>query len=119
MQNPSSPSPHVIDSSNFTKGPLLRSPVKPFRHRKSHETSAFSRLKPCVTNSHFLMEANLSVMSVSSRELYLEEEGLEIPWSELVIKKKIGEGVCYFPRDSELYTVLIINALKLYSIHNI
>lgn len=40
------------------------------------------------------MEANLSVMSTSNRELYLEEEGLEIRWSELLIKKKIGEGVC-------------------------
>ncbi|KAL9419223.1 hypothetical protein AB3S75_037056 [Citrus x aurantiifolia] len=92
MQNPSGPSTHVIDSSNFIKGPLLRSPVKPFRHRKSHETSAFSTLKPYVTNNHLLMEANLSVMSTSNRELYLEEEGLEIRWSELLIKKKIGEG---------------------------
>lgn len=94
MQNPSGPSTHVIDSSNFIKGPLLRSPVKPFRHRKSHETSAFSTLKPYMTNNHLLMEANLSVMSTSNRELYLEEEGLEIRWSELLIKKKIGEGVC-------------------------
>lgn len=59
------------------------------------------------------MEANLSVMSTSNRELYLEEEGLEIRWSELFIKKKIGEGVCLLPKDSELYAAPIINVLKL------
>lgn len=35
--------------------------------------------------------------SVSScRELKLNEDNLDIPWSELVLKKKIGKGTCYF-----------------------
>lgn len=114
MLNSSNLSPHVINSSNLVKGPLLRSPVLPFRHRKTHETPAFSRLKPCETNNHLSMEANLSVMSSSRRELYLEEEGLDIRWSELVIKKKIGEGMCYWLKDKELHAVLIINASILF-----
>lgn len=41
-------------------------------------------------------EATQSVFTTSSSELYLEEEGLDIPWNELVLKKKIGKGLCYF-----------------------
>ncbi|XP_044479033.1 serine/threonine-protein kinase CTR1-like [Mangifera indica] len=37
------------------------------------------------------LEATQSVLSTSNSELYLEE-GLDIPWSELVLKKKIGKG---------------------------
>lgn len=41
------------------------------------------------------LEATQSVLSTSNSELYLEE-GLDIPWSELVLKKKIGKGLCYY-----------------------
>ncbi|KAJ0101955.1 hypothetical protein Patl1_05946 [Pistacia atlantica] len=41
-------------------------------------------------------EATPSVLTTSSSELYLEEEGLDIPWNELVLKKKIGKGLCCF-----------------------
>lgn len=32
----------------------------------------------------------------SSHELKLNEDNLDIPWSELVLTKKIGTGTCYF-----------------------
>lgn len=34
--------------------------------------------------------------SVSSSILNLDEEDLVIPWSELVLKEKIGKGTCCF-----------------------
>lgn len=34
--------------------------------------------------------------SVSSSILNLDEEDLVIPWSELILKEKIGKGTCYF-----------------------
>lgn len=45
-------------------------------------------------------EANQTVMDYPSHEVDLDEEDLDIPWSELVLKENIGTGILMH----ELYT---------------
>jgi len=40
-------------------------------------------------------EANQSVVNYSSHEVELEEEDLDIPWSELILKENIGTGTVF------------------------
>lgn len=40
-------------------------------------------------------EANQSVVNYSSHEVDLEEEDLDIPWSELILKENIGTGTVF------------------------
>jgi serine/threonine-protein kinase CTR1 len=40
-------------------------------------------------------EATLSVVNYSSHEVDLEEEDLDIPWNELILKENIGTGTVF------------------------
>lgn len=40
-------------------------------------------------------EANQSGVNYSSHEVDLEEEDLDIPWSELILKENIGTGTAF------------------------
>jgi len=42
------------------------------------------------------MELNQSIPSKSNNQLHLEEEDLDVPWSELLLKNKIGSGTFSF-----------------------
>ncbi|KAK3228438.1 hypothetical protein Dsin_000319 [Dipteronia sinensis] len=76
------------DSHKFSVSPLLQRDW----HGEVQQISAFSRPKPGVMNNLSFMEVNQSVRSTASHELYLGEEGFNIPWSELIIKDRIGRG---------------------------
>ncbi|OAY38948.1 serine/threonine-protein kinase CTR1 isoform X2 [Manihot esculenta] len=54
--------------------------------------SVFFNPKSDVSNYQLFLEANQSFASKSSSELHLDEDDLDIPWSELDLKEKIGEG---------------------------
>ena len=92
------------DSHEFSVSPLLQRDW----HGEIQQISAFSRPKPDVMNNLSFMEVNQSVRSTASHELYLGEEGFNIPWSELDIKNRIGRGM-----SSELHALVIIDATKL------
>ncbi|KDP45024.1 hypothetical protein JCGZ_01524 [Jatropha curcas] len=82
----------VSDSNSLMKGPIPLSPLLPPGHMDTYSSSLFSNLKPDASNNQLFVEANQLIISKSSSELHLEEEDLEIPWSELDLKEKIGEG---------------------------
>ncbi|KAF2318412.1 hypothetical protein GH714_006844 [Hevea brasiliensis] len=54
--------------------------------------SVFSNPKSDASNYQLFLQANKSFVNKSSSELHLEEDDLDIPWSELDLKEKIGEG---------------------------
>lgn len=58
--------------------------------------SVFFNPKSDVSNYQLFLEANQSFASKSSSELHLDEDDLDIPWSELDLKEKIGEGILWF-----------------------
>ncbi|XP_021638386.2 serine/threonine-protein kinase CTR1 isoform X2 [Hevea brasiliensis] len=67
------------ESDNLAKGPI---PLG----------SVFSNPKSDASNYQLFLQANKSFVNKSSSELHLEEDDLDIPWSELDLKEKIGEG---------------------------
>ncbi|XP_002530885.3 serine/threonine-protein kinase CTR1 [Ricinus communis] len=87
---------HAVNSSSksnsLSKDLILPNPALPIMHRDPYSISVTSNPKPDATNNQLFLDANQSFVSRSSSELHLEEEDLDIPWSELVIKEKIGEG---------------------------
>ncbi|XP_061975812.1 serine/threonine-protein kinase CTR1-like isoform X2 [Populus nigra] len=52
-----------------------------------------------------------TIPSKSNNQLHLEEEDLDVPWSELLLKKKIGSGIFHlnFGRTSQLHDMVAID----------
>lgn len=90
----------IIISKPLIKGSVASSLVPPASsgHRDMHHISFLANPNHNATNHLPFMEIHESLRS-SSSELHLEEEDLDIPWSELRLKGKIGAGI-FFHRFS-------------------
>ncbi|KAJ4969967.1 hypothetical protein NE237_003066 [Protea cynaroides] len=82
VQNSCNPSENVMVSKQFVKDPVQRKPIAPSGHRDVQ----------WVDTSKDLRFIEGSVPSKSSTELSLDVEDLNIPWSDLVLKERIGAG---------------------------
>ncbi|CAI0410676.1 unnamed protein product [Linum tenue] len=88
--NVSSPFPYVINSRNVDKGGIQSSHLLMTGHQDVHPVSVFSNNIPGTSDHKWYMESKQ--MKHSSNDLHLEDEDLDIRWSELVVREKIGEG---------------------------
>ncbi|KAI5575438.1 hypothetical protein BDE02_10G210600 [Populus trichocarpa] len=92
LQAPNSYNPflNVVKTKNFVEGPNVPSSILPVK--KKHTDPVISNPKPVATNNLLFMEINQTILSKSNNQLHLEEEDFDVPWSELLLKKKIGSG---------------------------
>ncbi|XP_043698334.1 serine/threonine-protein kinase CTR1-like [Telopea speciosissima] len=82
VQNLCNPVENVMIPKQFVKDSVQLKPIAPNRHRDVQWADT----------SKDLRFPEGSVPSKSSTELSLEVEDLDIPWSELVLKERIGAG---------------------------
>lgn len=78
------------EPSHFVGGPVPTCNTQPTGNEERH---LLSRLE-----NDARINASLPKVSVCS-DLRLEEEGLDIPWSELDLKEAIGEGMCFYLKN--------------------
>ncbi|KAJ6900767.1 hypothetical protein NC652_026769 [Populus alba x Populus x berolinensis] len=92
LQAPNSYNPflNVVNMKNFVEGPNVPSSILPVK--KKHTDPVISNPKPVTSNNLLFMEINQTILSKSNNQLHLEEDDLDVPWSELLLKKKIGSG---------------------------
>ncbi|XP_061975815.1 serine/threonine-protein kinase CTR1-like isoform X5 [Populus nigra] len=115
LQAPNSYNPflNVVKTENFVEGPNegpnVPSSILPVK--KKHTDPVISNPKPVATNNLLFMEINQTIPSKSNNQLHLEEEDLDVPWSELLLKKKIGSGIFHlnFGRTSQLHDMVAID----------
>ncbi|KAH8497436.1 hypothetical protein H0E87_019920 [Populus deltoides] len=111
LQAPNSYNPflNVVKTKNFVEGPNVPSSILPVK--KKHTDPVISNPKPVATNNLLFMEINQTILSKSNNQLHLEEEDLDVPWSELLLKKKIGSGIFHlnFGRTSQLHDMVAID----------
>ncbi|GAB4833479.1 copper transport protein ctr1 [Ancistrocladus abbreviatus] len=81
---PSNPSQNTEISSNMARAPINSKPVAPNRQKGVQQYSG--------TKDPRFFEGNQLVPSKPSREIAFEMEDLDIPWSDLVLKERIGAG---------------------------
>ncbi|KAF5959336.1 hypothetical protein HYC85_000545 [Camellia sinensis] len=95
MQNSFNPFLNVLSSTHLAKGPVLPSQILRNGYREAQPTLAFSDLRPETDNNVRFMESNyLATREPPSHghDFSLDEEDLDIQWSDLVLKEKIGSG---------------------------
>ncbi|XP_011024258.1 PREDICTED: serine/threonine-protein kinase CTR1-like isoform X2 [Populus euphratica] len=90
VPNSYNPFLNVVKMKNFVEGPNVPSSILPVK--KKHTDPVISNPKPVATDNLLLMEINQTILSKSNNQLHLKEEDLDVPWSELLLKKKIGSG---------------------------
>ncbi|EOY19109.1 Map3k delta-1 protein kinase, putative isoform 3 [Theobroma cacao] len=83
MQNSSNLIPKAIASSHLVRSPLLPSSVPSGMQNDACQALAFSDPRQCTANSVLFKQSDQPVMSIDHGDL-------DIPWSELVLKEKIG-----------------------------
>ncbi|XP_059646747.1 serine/threonine-protein kinase CTR1-like isoform X2 [Cornus florida] len=93
LQQFKSPNPHnIINSKNIAKDPVPLKPIPPVVHRDVQPLMALSDTRvDTVRDSRFIEGVQL-VPSKPSREVALDVEEFDIPWSDLVLKERIGAG---------------------------
>ncbi|CAK7325312.1 unnamed protein product [Dovyalis caffra] len=101
-----------VPNSYLGKGSNAPSSVLPVRQKFTDPV--ISNPKPVGTSNFSLVEINQSMVSKSSNQLHLEEEDLDVPWSELLLKKKIGSGIISFELLEE-FTTACYDTFKCFS----
>ncbi|XP_011032806.1 PREDICTED: serine/threonine-protein kinase CTR1-like isoform X1 [Populus euphratica] len=81
---------NLLPTSSNNRDTSLSSSVLPVRQK--YTDPVISNPKRVATNNLLFMELNQSIPSKSNNQLHLEEEDLVVPWSELLLKNKIGSG---------------------------
>ncbi|KAI5578337.1 hypothetical protein BDE02_08G021400 [Populus trichocarpa] len=81
---------NLLPTSSNNRDASLSSSVLPVRQK--YTDPVVSNPKRVATNNLLFMELNQSIPSKSNNQLHLEEEDLDVPWSELLLKNKIGSG---------------------------
>lgn len=110
MQNSSNLIPKAIASSHLVRSPLLPSSVPSGMQNDACQALAFSDPRQCTANSVLFKQSDQPVMSIDHGDL-------DIPWSELVLKEKIGAGIWYFKlqRTSQLHDVVLLDIASKFS----
>ncbi|XVE61543.1 hypothetical protein DITRI_Ditri06bG0049100 [Diplodiscus trichospermus] len=79
----------IINSKNINKDPLKH--ISPIGHRDAPVLVMSDPMRDATKDSRFA-EGSQLVPSKPSRELALEVDDLDIPWSDLVLRERIGSG---------------------------
>ncbi|XAR52284.1 Non-specific serine/threonine protein kinase, partial [Bertholletia excelsa] len=90
-KNSFDPSLNVGSSTNLVKG-SIPGQIPPSGYQEVQPIIACSDPRPDEAHNLRLKESNHMVTRQSSHEFSLEDEDLDIPWSELVLREKIGSG---------------------------
>lgn len=85
-QNPSNLFPKAINSTMLIRSPLLPSSAPSRVQNYAYQPLLFSDPRQPAANSMMFNQSNKLVMSI-------DLEDLNITWSELVLKEKIGAGI--------------------------
>lgn len=108
----------LINSKNLVEeGSFPPSCILTIGCRDVNLISIYFNPKTDTTNNLSFVWKNQSGKSKSSGELHLEEEDLDVPWNELVLKEKIGAGIFLFIlwRTSQVHVLLTIYTPKFLS----
>lgn len=81
---------NIVDSTTVGKDPL---PLKLKRPVAIETPLALPNPNEDVIDGRRFVEGNQFIHSKPSRELALDMEDLDIPWSDLVLKERIGSGI--------------------------
>ncbi|GFY82708.1 protein kinase superfamily protein [Actinidia rufa] len=85
--------PHaVISSTNVVKNPVPRKHFQPIGHREVQPLLGFSDPRGNTGKDLRFIEGSQMVPIKPSKEISLDVEDLDIPWSDLVLKERIGSG---------------------------
>ena len=91
----SDPFPNIMDSTHLVKDSIQPHHGLPLYRRDA--PPVFSTHRPDTSNdTHFLPNQNYVVRNNPIHKYCFGEEGSDIQWNELVLKKKIGSGICRF-----------------------
>ena len=90
----------IILSHNIIKDPLKR--ISPLGHRDVPVLVLSDPMGDATKDSRFA-EGSQLVPSKPSRELALEVDDLDIPWSDLVLKERIGAGIFWSLSEEHLF----------------
>ena len=86
--------PHaVISSTNVVKNPVPRKHFQPIGHREVQPLLGLSDQRGNMGNDLRCIEGSQMVPIKPSKQISLDVEDLDIPWSDLVLKEKIGSGI--------------------------
>ncbi|KAA8518623.1 hypothetical protein F0562_016097 [Nyssa sinensis] len=84
--------PHNVSRvTNVVKNPVPLNHLPPIGHREVLPVMALSDTRVDTVKNRFV-EGGQLVLKKSSKELMLDVEDLDIPWSDLVLKERIGAG---------------------------
>ena len=90
----------IIHSQNIIKDPLKR--IFPIGHRDVPLLVLSDAMGDATKDLRFA-EGSQLVPSKPSRELALEVDDLDIPWSDLVLKERIGAGIFWSLSEEHLF----------------
>ncbi|KAF7148308.1 hypothetical protein RHSIM_Rhsim03G0106200 [Rhododendron simsii] len=80
---------NIISSTPLFKGPVLPIQIPPNAQREAQPG-----VVDTANNLRFMESTHLESNKIG-RELFLNEKDLEIRWNDLVLKEKIGSGMCF------------------------
>ncbi|KAE8682024.1 Serine/threonine-protein kinase CTR1 [Hibiscus syriacus] len=82
MKNSSNLLPNAINSTHLIKSPLFPSSVTSHTHKGVYQAMPFSDPR----------QSTMNFKQLDDPVMYFDQEDLNIPWSELVLKEKVGAG---------------------------
>ncbi|KAF8396459.1 hypothetical protein HHK36_018081 [Tetracentron sinense] len=88
----SNPPQNVVNSKHLAKDPSPLKHIPPIGRRDVQPIFSLSVPRADTTKDHRFIEGGQLVPSKSRNELSLAVEDLDIPWSDLVLKERIGAG---------------------------
>lgn len=99
------PTHNMIQSMSSVQDPIPLKHIQPIGHRDGQPRSFLTDQR--VDNSKDLKfaEGGQLVTSKPIRGFTLDVEDLDIPWSDLVLKARIGAGICFYQLLEETFGV--------------
>uniref|UniRef100_A0A5B7AXT4 non-specific serine/threonine protein kinase n=1 Tax=Davidia involucrata TaxID=16924 RepID=A0A5B7AXT4_DAVIN len=83
---------NVLSMTNVVRDPVPLKHLPPIGHREVQPLVALSRMRVDTVKNLRFVEGGQLVPKKPSKDLMLDVEDLDIPWSDLVLKEKIGAG---------------------------
>lgn len=89
------PTQNMIHSMNMVKDPNPLQHILPIGHREAQPRLSLIDQRVDTSKGLRFTESGQLVPSNPSKEFTLDVEDLDIPWNDLVIKERIGAGICF------------------------
>ncbi|KAF7818741.1 serine/threonine-protein kinase CTR1 [Senna tora] len=90
--NSCNPPQNIVDSTTLVQDPQPIKHNRPVGHRNVPKTLVITNPTVDGIDSRQFIDGSQMIPSKPSRELGLDMEDLDIPWSDLVLKERIGSG---------------------------